>query len=178
LGTFFTSGPSFSAQQPNQLLGCEFASHPSPSLRSASLAHPWCLLLVMPHVLFWASWVSFGGPHQETLAHLIQRSSFFVLFFPSDIISLQRCYFVIDTYINIYTILKAPVSTVVIRHLFTNNPLQLFQINSLNAYKWPNDRPTRVRRPWATTLAQTRHDGQLTVLDQLVSSSAHLIKSA
>jgi hypothetical protein len=35
----------------------------------------------------------------------------------------------------IYTILKAPVSTVVIRHFFTNNPSQLFQINPLHVYR-------------------------------------------
>jgi hypothetical protein len=34
----------------------------------------------------------------------------------------------------IYTILKASVSTVVMRHLFTNNPSQLFQINLLHVY--------------------------------------------
>jgi hypothetical protein len=35
----------------------------------------------------------------------------------------------------IYTILKAPVSTVVMRHFFTNNPSQLFQINPLHVYR-------------------------------------------
>jgi hypothetical protein len=35
---------------------------------------------------------------------------------------------------HIYTIFKAPVSTVVMRHLFTNNPSQLFQINLLHVY--------------------------------------------
>jgi hypothetical protein len=67
-----------------------------------------------------------------------------------------------DTLINsasgngiiIYNILKAPVSTVVSRHLFTNNPSQLFQINSLHAYRWPNGGPARTRRSRATTLAQ------------------------
>ena len=34
-----------------------------------------------------------------------------------------------------YTILKAPVSTVVTRHIFTNNPSQLFQINLLHTYR-------------------------------------------
>jgi hypothetical protein len=77
----------------------------------------------------------------------------------------------------IYTILKAPVSTVVMRHLFTNNPSQLFQINSLYAYRWPNGGPARARRTRATTMAQTRHVGLLTVPGQPVSPSAHLIKS-
>jgi hypothetical protein len=36
---------------------------------------------------------------------------------------------------HIYTILKAPVSTFVMRHLFTNNPSQLFQINPLHEYR-------------------------------------------
>jgi hypothetical protein len=63
----------------------------------------------------------------------------------------------------IYTILKAPVSTVVSRHLFTNNPSQLFQINLLHAYRWPNGGPAWARRPRATTLAQTRYAGMLTV---------------
>jgi hypothetical protein len=35
----------------------------------------------------------------------------------------------------VYTILKAPVSTVVMRHFFTNNPSQLFQINPLHVYR-------------------------------------------
>jgi hypothetical protein len=64
------------------------------------------------------------------------------------------------------------------RHHFTNNLSQLFQNNPLHAYIWPNDGPTRVRRPRATTLAQARHAGPLTVLGQLVTPSAHLIKSA
>ena len=34
------------------------------------------------------------------------------------------------------THLKAPVSTVVMRHFFTNNPLQLFQINLLHVYRY------------------------------------------
>jgi hypothetical protein len=57
--------------------------------------------------------------------------------------------------------IKAPVSTVVPRHLFTNNPSYLFQINLLHArplrtanlyvpnhaseYRWPNDSPAWVR---------------------------------
>jgi hypothetical protein len=42
---------------------------------------------------------------------------------------------------EIYTILKASVSTVVPRYFFTNNPSQLFQINLLHAYRWPNGSP-------------------------------------
>jgi hypothetical protein len=34
-----------------------------------------------------------------------------------------------------YTILKAPVSTVVMRYFFTNNSSQLFQINPLHVYR-------------------------------------------
>jgi hypothetical protein len=41
----------------------------------------------------------------------------------------------------IYTILNAPVSTVAPRHIFTNNSSQLFQINLLHAYRWPNGGP-------------------------------------
>jgi hypothetical protein len=65
-----------------------------------------------------------------------------------------------------------------VRHFFTDNPLQLFQINPLHAYRWLNGGPARARRPRATTLAQARHAGLLTVPDQPVSLSAHLIKSA
>jgi hypothetical protein len=41
----------------------------------------------------------------------------------------------VDEVLHIYTILKAPVSTVVMRHFFTNNPSQLFQINLLHVYR-------------------------------------------
>jgi hypothetical protein len=57
--------------------------------------------------------------------------------------------------------IKAPVSTVIPRNLFTNNPSYLFQINLLHArplcttnlyvpnhasaYRWPNGSPTCVR---------------------------------
>jgi hypothetical protein len=58
------------------------------------------------------------------------------------------------------SILKALVSTIVSRHLFTNNPSQLVQINP-HAYRWPNGGPARARRPRATTLAQARHVGLL-----------------
>jgi hypothetical protein len=67
---------------------------------------------------------------------------------------------------------------VVPRHLFINNPSQLFQINPLHAYRWLNGGPTWTRRPRAITLAQARHAGVLTVPGQPVSLSAHLIKSA
>jgi hypothetical protein len=77
----------------------------------------------------------------------------------------------------VYSILKAPVSTVVPHYLFTNNPSKLFQINLLHAYIWPNDGPARATRPRATTLAQARHAGLLTVSGQPVSPSVHLIKS-
>jgi hypothetical protein len=46
-------------------------------------------------------------------------------------------------YLYFYTILKASVLTVIIRHLFTNNPSQLFLINSLYAYRWLNGGPAR-----------------------------------
>jgi hypothetical protein len=78
---------------------------------------------------------------------------------------------------HIYTILKTSISTVVPRRLFTNNPSQLFQINPLHAYRWPNDGTTRARRTRATTMAQARHAGLLTVPGQPVSLSDHLIKS-
>jgi hypothetical protein len=39
---------------------------------------------------------------------------------------------------NRLVILKAPVSTVVMRHLFTNDPSELFQINPLHVYRWSN----------------------------------------
>jgi hypothetical protein len=63
----------------------------------------------------------------------------------------------------VYTILKTPVSTVVPRHLFTNNSSQLFQTNPLHVYRWPNSDPT-----WATTLAQARLADLLTVSGQPV----------
>jgi RsiW-degrading membrane proteinase PrsW (M82 family) len=53
------------------------------------------------------------------LYHLLIDNLFFTSFF--------------SVYLFIYTILKAPVSTIVLRHLFTNNPSQLFQINPLHA---------------------------------------------
>jgi hypothetical protein len=79
--------------------------------------------------------------------------------------------------VHIYTILKATVSTVVPRHLFTNNLSQLFQINPLHAYRWPNGDPARAKHPRATNLTQARHAGLLTVPGQPVSPSVHLIKS-
>jgi hypothetical protein len=57
--------------------------------------------------------------------------------------------------LDIYTILKALVSTVVMRHFLTNNPSQLFQINPLHDYIWPNSGPARGKRPRATTMALT-----------------------
>jgi hypothetical protein len=71
----------------------------------------------------------------------------------------------------IYTILKAPVLTVVMRHFFTNNPSYLFQINLLHVYRCQ----TTCR---ATTIAHARHAGLLTLSGQPVSPSIHLIKSA
>jgi|UniRef100_A0A804R3N9 hypothetical protein len=62
------------------------------------------------------------------------------------------------------SILKAPVSTVAPRHFFTNNPSQLFQINPLHAYRWPNGGLARARRTRATTMAHARHADLLTVL--------------
>jgi hypothetical protein len=74
----------------------------------------------------------------------------------------------------IYTIYKAPVSTVVMRHFFTNNSSQLFQIKLIRCTSIDaKQRPTR-----DTTMAQTRHVGLLTVSGQSVSPSIHLIKSA
>jgi hypothetical protein len=67
---------------------------------------------------------------------------------------------------------------VVVRHIFTNNPSQLFQINPLHAYRWPNGDPARARHPRATTLAQAHHAGLLTVPGQPISPSARWIKSA
>jgi hypothetical protein len=68
-------------------------------------------------------------------------------------------------YVIIYTIFEAPVSMVVTRHLFINNSSQLFQINLLHVYIWPNDSPAWARRSRATTLAHARHAGLLTVTD-------------
>jgi hypothetical protein len=56
--------------------------------------------------------------------------------------------------VYIYTILKVPVLTIVTHHLFTNNLSQLFQINPLHAYRWPNGSPARAKRPRATALSQ------------------------
>jgi hypothetical protein len=55
------------------------------------------------------------------------------------------------------------------RHLFTNNLSQLFQINPMHAYRWPNGGPARARHTRATTMTETRHAGLLTVLGQPVS---------
>jgi hypothetical protein len=53
----------------------------------------------------------------------------------------------IKLYIYIYTILKAPVSTVVMRHFI--------RCTSIDAKR----RPTRARCTRATTMAQARHAG-------------------
>jgi hypothetical protein len=87
---------------------------------------------------------------------------------PFDSVSTDRVH-------HIYIIDNASVSTVVPCHLFTNKISQLFQINPLHAYRWPNDGLTRAKRPRATTLAQTYHVGLLTVSGQSVSLSAYLI---
>jgi hypothetical protein len=79
---------------------------------------------------------------------------------------------------HISTIFKAPVSTVVLYRSFTNKLSQLFQINPLHVYRWPNGCPTLARRPRAPALAQARHTSLLTVPGQPVSPSTHLIKSA
>jgi hypothetical protein len=79
---------------------------------------------------------------------------------------------------HISTIFKAPVSTVIMYRPFTNKLSQIFQINPLHAYKWPNGGPAQARRPWAPALAQARHADLLTVLGRSISLSAHLIKSA
>jgi hypothetical protein len=79
-------------------------------------------------------------------------------------------------------------------HLFINNPSHIFQINSMHtcslrttnlhvpkhtsAYRWPNDNQARARRPRATTLAQARHAGLLTVTGWPVSPLGYLVKSA
>jgi hypothetical protein len=44
---------------------------------------------------------------------------------------------------NRLVMLKAPVSTVLSRHIFTNNPSQLFQINPMDTNRWPNGGPAR-----------------------------------
>jgi hypothetical protein len=67
---------------------------------------------------------------------------------------------------------------IVWRHLFTSNPSQLFQINPLHVYRWPNGGPAWARRLRTTTLTHARHVGLLTVSGQPVSPLAHLIKSA
>jgi hypothetical protein len=79
---------------------------------------------------------------------------------------------------HISTILKAPVSTVVLYRPFTYKLSQLFQINLLHVYRWPNGGPAQARRPRAPALAQACHTGLLTVLGRPVSPSVHLIKSA
>jgi hypothetical protein len=71
--------------------------------------------------------------------------------------------------------LKYQFQLVFSRHLYTNNPSQLFQINLSHDYRWPNGGPARAKRPRATTLAQARHADLLTVPSQTVSPSAHLI---
>jgi hypothetical protein len=58
--------------------------------------------------------------------------------------------------IYIYSIHKAPVS----RHLFTNNPSQLFQINPLHAYRWPNGDPAATPHSYFKLIHCTLIDGQ------------------
>jgi hypothetical protein len=69
-------------------------------------------------------------------------------------------YIFIFVYLYLYYI-KAQVSTIVMHHLFANNPSHLFQINPLHArplratnldvpnhtstYRWPNDGSTQAR---------------------------------
>jgi hypothetical protein len=88
--------------------------------------------------------------------------------------------------------IKASVSTVILRHLFTNNSSHLFQINLLHAcslratniyvsnhtyaYRWPNARPSM--GPQAAAPAQAQHVGLLTVPGQPISPPGHLVKSA
>jgi hypothetical protein len=72
--------------------------------------------------------------------------------------------------------IKASVSTIVMRHIFTNNLSHLFQINPLHAHRadnlhvpnhtfacrWPNGRPSTVLLdPTPTAPAQSRHAGLL-----------------
>jgi hypothetical protein len=73
---------------------------------------------------------------------------------------------------HIYTILKAPVSMVIMRHFLQITPHNYFKLircTSIDAKRCP----TR-----ATTMIQTRHADLLTVSGQPVSPSIHLIKSA
>jgi hypothetical protein len=50
------------------------------------------------------------------------------------------------------------------RHLFTNNPSQLSQINPMHVYRWSNS----ARHTRATIMAQTRYVGLLTIPSQPV----------
>jgi hypothetical protein len=75
--------------------------------------------------------------------------------------------------------IKAPVSTVIPHHLFTNNLSHLFQINLLHVRPLsatlhsvrPNARGTQLRLTHGTR-------GLLTVPSQSVSLSGYLVKSA
>jgi hypothetical protein len=57
--------------------------------------------------------------------------------------------------VYIYTILKAPVSTVVPRHFLQITPHSYFKLIRCT----PKRRPARAKRPRAITLAQTCHAG-------------------
>jgi hypothetical protein len=87
--------------------------------------------------------------------------------------------FCIHIYVNVnrifYTILKAPVSTVVMRHFLQITPHSYFK---LIARLYICQRSTRAKCTRTTTMAQTRHAGLLTVLGQPISPSIHLTKSA
>jgi hypothetical protein len=73
-------------------------------------------------------------------------------------------------YIYIYTILKAPVSTVVMRHFLQITPYNYFKLIRCTSIDVKR-RPTRARCTRATTMAQARHVGLLTVSGQPVSPS-------
>jgi hypothetical protein len=78
---------------------------------------------------------------------------------------------------QIYTILKAPVSTVVMRNFLQITPHSYFKLiryMSIDVKRCP----TRARCTRTTTMAQARHASLLTVSSQPVNPSIHLIKSA
>jgi hypothetical protein len=76
--------------------------------------------------------------------------------------------------------IKAPVSTVIPHHLFTNNPSHLFQINPLHIRPLRATLHEPVRANARGTQLWLTHGtrGSLTVPSQFVSPLGHLVKSA
>jgi hypothetical protein len=96
--------------------------------------------------------------------------------FPSTDISILLYLLYLKHQLYLLTILKASVSTVVMRYFFTNNPLHLFQINLLHVYRCQTTIDTGFMH--ASHNYDTGTSCRPAVSGQLVSPSIHLINSA